>query len=267
MEAKLSRHQPTLQGFDEVLHSSMLVHFQKLHDDEPASMYCAPRAMLEFHSLSHVLATPMTRADRFADAGSDMPIAVCDDLDCDAAAGTSDLVWFKVVVPPLKNKKRVKVAPAAGGRVPQALAVTIHRQLCGAGISVSDVSSVARVSCSASEVSSGMESVYMLTRFRGSLAAVADNCLKWQHSSLQWSFRHGDGLGLDSRDIEAVLGKLVACVAFQSNPASLGLACLPNELPTLRTLQDHGLVTMQTDSNRRAARWAISATSNGHPSN
>ncbi|CAE7488403.1 unnamed protein product, partial [Symbiodinium sp. KB8] len=243
-------------SLERVLRVSMMQHLVKLHnDDEGTVFYSSPQSCLALQSVESALNEPLTKRQRAdPDAAAEAEYDVPMDLDIDAVDAAPEqreqqTVTFQIVLKNPSDKKTIRPAVGAGGRLSKGVVLCLHKEL-SQGALLED-SAVVSGNPTATEDISGQ---FLLSSFVGNVEELQTGVRKWQSTSLLWSFRAAAWQQGDHAQYHELLDGIVAAGAFENNEQSLGFTTTQQQLPLLRELQGLGLAS---SAGREDIRWRL----------
>ena len=253
---------------EEVARAAMCDRLGQMHVCAPQAMYSAPLSSLVLTSARSSFDIPATKRQMIDHDDEDGGCSLGRDIDAEIEAGDhvehggghggpDEKVWFRVVLKNPKDKKTVQVAPGAGSKILDGMAVSLHKpHRCH-----SDVGDTASVFCSPDVTHEYADHQHFILRdFRGgdSIEHVLQNTLKFKETKMCWTLDCIGDLALDGSmdDNKDQVCKLVTSMVLQSaaysNTESLGYSAQPPEVDVLRAMEHAGLASRSED---RADRW------------
>ena len=222
-----------------LLRSAMQSHMLLLHNDEGegACFYTCPSTCLNLQSVSAALTEPLSKRPRVEAQLPQVEDLLPPDVDvCEAPAST---ITFQIVMKNPADKKVIRPAVGAGGRLGKGAVVVSHKVLCSKDVLTDDSALVSGPSAAMDDVGGQ----FLLSGLLGNIDEMQTCMRRWNAVDLAWTLQSSSTFGFEHGQLHELLQGLVAAGAYEMNEASLGYTALPEQVPVLETLELHGLVT------------------------
>ena len=233
--------------YEGVLRGAMQQHMLHLHDGQDTTCFCtAPASCLMLQGVESALNEPGTKRQRVgvdADHAAAIP-------DIDAMVPRAETVTFQVLLKNPQDKKVIRPAVGAGGRLSKGAVVIAHKQLSAENALVAPTVLISGTSATADSFSDQ----FLLSGFAGEIEELQTTMRRWSDVQLAWTCRSTDVLGVQHGEMHSLLQGIVAAGAFASNSESLGYTAMPHEAASLQLLQEHGLACSQGNQD---VRWFL----------
>ena len=233
--------------YEGVLRGAMQQHMLCLHDGEDTTcFYTAPASCLMLQGVESALSEPGTKRQRIGvDADHAAPLP-----DIEAMIPRAETVTFQILLKNPQDKKVIRPAVGAGGRLSKGAVVLAHKHLSVENALVAPTALISGTSATADSFSEQ----FLLSGFAGEIEELQTTMRRWSDVQLAWTFRSTDVLGVQHGEMHSLLQGIVAAGAFASNTESLGYTAMPHEAPSLQLLQDHGLACTKGNQD---VRWFL----------